>query len=96
MEGTDFLYQIFEKHLFQTVRDEVSTDDFCRIVVEDYILRLARQGVSVPIQLRPVLELDLFEEVLEMTRKKTYGCVSVLEFRMKNASVIEQFLRRPI
>ncbi len=63
-------------------------------VVADYLTLLARQGVTVPQKLRMVLEMDLVEDVMDMTRKKTYGHLSLQDFRQKNAEIIEIYQKR--
>ncbi|MGE3974593.1 MAG: hypothetical protein AB7F59_08720 [Bdellovibrionales bacterium] len=76
------LYMIFEKHLFQTPPEvEISTDDFVKEVIVEYIETLVQQGHIIPHHLKGELEKDLGEDVLDMTRKKTYGYLNIQEFR---------------
>jgi hypothetical protein len=76
------LYKIFEKHLFRTPPEvEVSADDFIKEVIVEYMEYLVQQGHIIPHHVRKELETDLREDVLDMTRKKTYGYMNIQEFR---------------
>ena len=81
----DPLFSLFEKHLFNALVEDESTDDFINRVVGDYLGHLARTCV-IPHQLRPSIEEDLREEVLEMLRKRTYGHYNLQQFRKANAA----------
>lgn len=78
---SDPLYLIFEQHLFTALVEEEHVDDFMARVVADYMAHLNVIGTVIPQSLRPTLEQDLRDEVLEMYRKKTYGHYSLAEFR---------------
>lgn len=76
----DPLYAIFEKHLYNFIIEEQSSDDLVQAVVNDYLETLM-QNASVPIKVAEFVEKDLKEEVLEMLRKKTYGHYDLAHFR---------------
>jgi hypothetical protein len=76
----DKLYQIFEKYLFDDSKKEQSHEELIFDVVAEYILYLMNVG-NVPHTILDTLEVDLKEEVLELYRKKTYGFLSLQEFR---------------
>jgi hypothetical protein len=94
MREQELLYNLFERHLyiFTTHHEDIPT--FVSTVVEEYLGSLTQQGVIVPLKMRAVLEEDLRDEVLEMTRKKIYGFGSLKAYRTQNMSVIEQFLKK--
>lgn len=94
MDSNDLLYVVFEKLLMRKTQDEQQLEDFSQEVVAEYLMLLAKQGITVPQKLRPVLEMDLIEEVIDMARKKTYGHSSLQEYRLKNVEAIEKFLKR--
>jgi len=82
MAHQEQLYLIFEKHLFLTPPEvECTTDDFVKEVIEEYLEYLIQQGGIIPQKIRLELETDLHEDVLDMTRKKTYGYLNIQEFR---------------
>jgi len=77
---TDPLYTIFEKHLYNFIIEEQSSEDFVRAVVHDYLESIRSQG-TISVRTIEFLEQDLKEEVTEMLRKKTYGHYSLAQFR---------------
>jgi hypothetical protein len=81
----DPLYAIFEKHLLNALVEDEATEEFLARVVADYLAALAKTCV-IPMQVRPMIEEDLREEVLEMLRKKTYGHYSLRDFRKASAT----------
>jgi hypothetical protein len=82
MAHQEQLYMIFEKHLFSTPPEvDRSTDDFVKEVIYEYLEFLMQQGNIIPEHYKKELELDLREDVLDMTRKKTYGYLNIAEFR---------------
>lgn len=83
--NADPLFKIFEKHLFNALVEDESTDTFLERVVNDYINRLVSLGTIIIQEHRPTIETDLKEEVLEMYRKKTYGHYSLGAFRRAHA-----------
>lgn len=84
-ERNDLLYQVFDEELHVESTENISTELFAIHVAEKYLKILSYQGVHVPIKMRALLEDDLIDDVIEMIRKKTYGSVSIMEYR-KNQS----------
>ena len=85
-QNSDPLFVIFERHLYHSSTENISTTAFITNVVQDYISYLLCQGVNIPTSVRPSLVEDLTEEVREMTLKKTYGRVSIVEFQNEEKS----------
>lgn len=54
--------------------------DLIRTVVNIYTLKLMKQG-NIPIQFMEDIMADLEAEVLEIYRKKTYGFLTLEEYR---------------
>ncbi len=94
MDKNDLLYLTFERLLLKNITAEQSFEEFAIEVVAEYLVLMAKQGVTVPQKLRLVLEMDLTEDVLEMARKKTYGHLSLQEYRQKNTDLIESYQKR--
>lgn len=82
MSLENLLYQIFEQHLFSTspIEDE-GLEPFALRIVLKYLTTLEERGYVIPLRVRESIEDELTEEVLEMTRKKTYGFLNLSEFR---------------
>ena len=76
----DRLHEIFEKHLTDLSRPHQSQDELIFDVVAAYIYHLMEIG-NVPFQIMDCLEVDLREEVTEIYRKKTYGFLTLQEYR---------------
>ena len=75
------LYEVFEKQLVGLDnRTEIKTEDFATTVAKTYIDQLKKRGFSVPLDFLEELESELAEDVLDMTRKKIYGSLSLKEF----------------
>lgn len=81
----DPLYIIFEQHLLNALVEEETTEEFLNHVVRDYLARIGENS-TIPHDVRPMVEEDLREEVMEMLRKKTYGNYSIKEYRMKRGA----------
>lgn len=82
-DRNDLLYQVFHDELHVESKDDVSIEAFAILVVEKYLRLLAYQGVHVPLKMQALLEDDLLDDVIDMIRKKTYGHMSILEYRGK-------------
>lgn len=80
-DRNDLLYQVFHDELHVDSKDDISIEGLAIQVVEKYLRLLAFQGVHVPLKMQALLEDDLLDDVIEMARKKTYGSVSILEYR---------------
>lgn len=83
---SDPLYDIFERHLFNSLVEDESTDLFLQRVVEAYLRRLTSSGTVIPNEFRSSIEGDLRDEILQMLRKKTYGYFNLAEFRKAKAT----------
>ncbi len=94
IQSQELLYSVFERNLFVLTLHHEDVGTFVQNVIEDYLSRLMSQGMIVPFKMRKVLEDDLRDEVLEMTRKKIYGYTSIEEYRRQNQEVIERYLRK--
>ncbi|MCB0394499.1 MAG: hypothetical protein KDD25_08060 [Bdellovibrionales bacterium] len=94
MRGHDLLYSVFERHLLIVTNHHEDIPTFVATIVEEYIFSLSQQGIIVPKKMRRMLEEDLREEVLEMTRKKIYGYSSIQEYRTQNIEIIHSYLRK--
>jgi hypothetical protein len=77
----DPLAKIFAQHLFNSMVEDESTDDFLARVIAEYLRGLSATGATMTADHRLLIESDLKEEVLEMLRKKTYGHFSLAEYR---------------
>lgn len=82
----DPLFIIFEKHLYDFNYE--SRELFIKGVIDEYLKHLAKQKVLVPPTWQSTLEKNLSEEISDMLVRKLYGCLSVEEFKEKNAPVI--------
>lgn len=85
----DPLFEIFENHLFTSLVEEESHDEFVDKVIFEYIQTLTSTG-RVPQNFVDDLEEDLREEILDMLRKKTYGFHTLKDYRqsMRDAGKI--------
>ncbi len=87
---SNLLYEIFEEHLYSTgtVGDagEEAMDNFADRVVQSYLESMETQGVRPPFAIREEIEEELKDEVLDMTRKKTYGFLSLEDYRKSRNS----------
>jgi hypothetical protein len=82
MKTSDLLYEIFEQQLFTAApMENEAIEPFVNKVVHTFIETVVRRGYIVPTNMLPDIEEDLSEEVLEMTRKKTYGYLNISDYR---------------
>lgn len=77
---TDTLVKIIETQLQQTKNLKEKASDFIPKVVYLYTLRLMKNG-NIPIGFMEDVLKDLEEEVIEIYRKKTYGFLTLEEYR---------------
>lgn len=85
MKNESLLVEIFEQQLVLPGESENEMPEpFAKRVVWHYLETLLQEGYSVPNNFRREVEDELYEEVLEMTRKKTYGYHSVTDYQRKN------------
>jgi hypothetical protein len=76
----DPLFEIFEKNLYTSIVEDESQDEFIDRVVYEFIHSLVSTG-RVPQSHIEDIEEDLREEILDMLRKKTYGHLSLKDYR---------------
>lgn len=76
----DELYDIFIKHLTDFDDLKEGAEELVQKVVVDYFVTLMERG-NIPQSQQDSLEELLTEEVWDMYRKKTYGFVSLTEYR---------------
>jgi hypothetical protein len=76
----DKLLEIFEKYIQDLSRPHQSHEELIYDVVAAYIFHLMEIG-NIPAQVLDDLEKDIRDEVIEIYRKKTYGYLSLHEYR---------------
>ncbi|HEX4924675.1 MAG TPA: hypothetical protein VFV50_11335 [Bdellovibrionales bacterium] len=77
------LFEVFESHLLDA--DElgnIASSDFVERVVTSYLERLKKSGAVIREHELESVRDELRDEVLEMTRKKTYGYFSLQHYRL--------------
>jgi SpoVK/Ycf46/Vps4 family AAA+-type ATPase len=79
----DELYEIFLRHLVDFDDIQEQAEDLIQRVVVEYLVLLMERG-NVPQQRQDDLEELITEEVRDMYRKKTYGYVSLTEYRKRS------------
>ena len=75
----DPLYIIFEKHLYDNSYD--TPQDFSCAVVGEYVEHLKTNGLLMPDKQAEQIIEDLLDEVKNMLIKKTYGCLSIEDYK---------------
>nr|WP_295901311.1 DNA-dependent DNA polymerase [uncultured Bdellovibrio sp.] len=78
--NTDTLITIVETQLKETSNMKEKTPDFIRKVVHLYTLQLMRNG-SIPLEFMDDVLTDIETEAVEIYRKKTYGFLTLEEYR---------------
>ncbi len=76
----DSLIKIVETQLKETANMRESTPDFVRRVVHLYTLQLMHSG-NIPLNFVEDVVTDIEAEVIEIYRKKTYGFLTLEEYR---------------
>jgi hypothetical protein len=76
----DDLLNLINSQLRETANMKQKAADLIRTVVNIYTLKLMKQG-NIPIQFMEDIMADLEAEVLEIYRKKTYGFLTLQEYR---------------
>lgn len=74
------LLKIVETQLKETVNLRERTPDFIRKVVHLYTLQLMKVG-TIPLEFMDDVLTDIEAEVVEIYRKKTYGFLTLEEYR---------------
>lgn len=76
----DALYKIFSRQLEEQSNIREKAPDFIRKVAHLYTLRLTQVG-SIPLQMLDEVIEEIEHQVVEMYRKKTYGFLTLEEYR---------------
>ena len=79
MKNDDF-FNLIETQLQETANMKQKAADLIRTVVNIYTLKLMKNG-NIPIQFQEDIMADLEAEALEIYRKKTYGFLTLQEYR---------------
>lgn len=74
------LLKIVETQLKETVNLREKTPDFIRKVVHLYTLQLMKVG-TIPLEFMDDVLTDIEAEAVEIYRKKTYGFLTLEEYR---------------
>ncbi|UOF02818.1 DNA-dependent DNA polymerase [Bdellovibrio reynosensis] len=77
---TDNLVKIVETRLQETKNLKEKSQDFILKVVHIYTLQLMKQG-NIPIAFMEDVIADIEAEVIEIYRKKTYGFMTLEDYR---------------
>ena len=89
----DPLYVIFEQHLYNFEDDEADRKTFVGSIVNDYLIYLRKMNIVIPKSLEgPVVE-DLAGQVNSMLVKKTYGCLSIDDYRKGAPATVKKRAR---
>ncbi|WII71279.1 DNA-dependent DNA polymerase [Bdellovibrio sp. 22V] len=78
--NTDLLIKIVETQLQETTNMREKTPDFIRKVVHIYTLQLMKSG-NIPVDFMEDVLSDIEAETIEIYRKKTYGFLTLEEYR---------------
>ncbi|WP_235046266.1 DNA-dependent DNA polymerase [Bdellovibrio bacteriovorus] len=78
--NTDMLLKIVETQLQETQNMREKTPDFIRKVVHLYTLQLMKTG-TIPLEFMEDVLTDIEAEAIEIYRKKTYGFLTLEEYR---------------
>lgn len=76
----DALYNIFAAQLEQCHHPEEKSHELITRVAHLYTLHLTKNG-NIPFQMIHDVLSDIEQEVIEMYRKKTYGFLSLQDYR---------------
>lgn len=77
---TEILIRIVESQLQETSNLKEKTPDFIRKVVHLYTVQLTKGG-TIPLSFLDEVLTDIEEEAIEIYRKKTYGFLTLEEYR---------------
>ena len=79
----DLLLELIETRLQDTKRMREKSHDFIQRVVHLYVLQLMKQG-NIPLSFQEDVLADIEAEAIEIYRKKTYGFLTLEEYRRHN------------
>lgn len=78
--NTDNLIKLIETRLKETTNLKEKVPDFVNNIVNIYTLQLMKSG-NIPIPYMEDVIADIEAEVIEIYRKKTYGFLTLEEYR---------------
>lgn len=76
----DMLYKIFSRQLAECHDLTEKSQDFVRKVVHLYTIQLTKLA-NIPLNMMEEVISEIEDEVIEMYRKKTYGYITLEEYR---------------
>lgn len=76
----DNLFKLIDTQLKEATNTRETTNDFVRKIVNIYVLQLLNQG-NIPMEFQEEVMADVEAEVIEIYRKKTYGFLTLEEYR---------------
>ncbi len=84
----DYLYEIFEDHLYENILESESEDLFVCRVVDRYMLEIRKNSV-MPLHFLEDIKEDTADMVYDMLLKKIYGFYSLDHYRhnLKNIKI---------
>ncbi|OFZ18803.1 MAG: hypothetical protein A2Z20_11375 [Bdellovibrionales bacterium RBG_16_40_8] len=74
------LYDCFERHLLNLSIDNETEEGFVSTIVENYLVNMGGHGYHFTSHAEDTFR-ELCDEVIEMLRKKTYGHISIDQYR---------------
>jgi hypothetical protein len=77
------LHAIFEDHLYNLQDPQLDRKAFIERVVREYLSYLRGLKITIPDLLRAAVQEELLDQVETMLLKRTYGTVTLQEFRKK-------------
>lgn len=78
--NTDLLLKLVETQLRETSNMKEKVPDFINKIVHLYALQLMKAG-NIPLDFMEEVITDIETEVIEIYRKKTYGYLTLEEYR---------------
>ncbi|WP_253696888.1 DUF936 domain-containing protein [Bdellovibrio bacteriovorus] len=78
--NTDLLLKMIETQLQETKNMREKTPDFINKIVHLYTLQLMKQG-NIPLDFMEDVLADVEAETIEIYRKKTYGYLTLEDYR---------------
>jgi hypothetical protein len=89
MMDKDALYKIFNCQLEECHNLREKSSDLIRRVAQLYIVQLTKKA-TIPLEHRDSVAEDIEQEVVEMYRKKTYGFITLEDYRRTKCSQSKQ------
>ncbi|MDX9732207.1 MAG: hypothetical protein RBT63_10585 [Bdellovibrionales bacterium] len=80
LRHTHGLVELIDRHLMTALIESERPETVLDRVFEEYAFDLRRNGL-VPVQFEEAVFEELRELTLEVIRKRTYGCLSIADYR---------------